>query len=92
MDFEWDELKAAANLRKHGVSFAEAATLFGDPLEMTISDPDHSQGEFRFLSIGRSGTGRMLVVAYTERLLRIRIISARPATPREVEYYESGKP
>lgn len=89
MDFEWDSGKATSNLEKHGVSFSEAATIFGDPLEITIADPDHSQGEFRFISIGRSQASRLLVVAYTERDNHIRIISARPATPREVRHYES---
>lgn len=89
MEFEWDSEKAAANLRKHGVSFSEAVTVFGDPLEVTIADPDHSESEFRFLSIGRSESGRLLVVAYTERDNRIRLISARPATPRENRSYES---
>lgn len=91
MNFEWDETKALANLRKHGVSFAEASTLFGDPLELTIADPDHSHGEFRFLSLGRSHAGRLLVVAYTERDHRIRIISARPATSREIQCHEAGR-
>ena len=89
MDFEWDSEKAASNLQKHDVSFSEAATIFGDPFEVTIADPDHSEGEFRFLSIGRSQSSRLLVVAYTERDNRIRIISARPATPKEVRNYES---
>jgi hypothetical protein len=60
MEFEWDAVKAASNLDKHGVSFAEAMTVFGDPLEAAIPDPDHSLEEFRFLSMGRSGWGRIL--------------------------------
>lgn len=88
MEFEWDLGKADANLKKHGVSFVEAMTLFGDPLEMTIPDPDHSEGEFRFISIGRSEQGRLLVVAYTEREECIRLISAPEATPKERRYYE----
>ena len=89
MEFEWDADKAASNLDKHGVSFAEAMTVFGDPLEITIADPDHSESEFRFLSIGLSALGRLLVVAYTEREGRTRIISARKATSRERKQYES---
>ena len=89
MEFEWDPEKAAANVQKHGVEFAEAMTVFGDPLELTISDPDHSEGECRFLSIGTSTRGRILVVAYTERAGRTRIISARQPTPQERNQYES---
>lgn len=89
MDFEWDDSKAQANELKHGVGFDEASTIFGDPLELTISDPDHSIGEFRFLSIGRSIDGNLLLVSYTERHPnKIRIISARPATKREFKHYE----
>ena len=61
MEFEWDANKAAANARKHGVTFGEATTVFADPLELTISDPDHSHGEYRFLSIGRIAGGQVLV-------------------------------
>ena len=89
MEFEWDASKAQANLGKHGVSFAEAMTAFGDPLEVTIPDPDHSDGESRFLSMARARGGRLLVVAYTEREGRIRLISAREATPKERRKYES---
>lgn len=89
MDFEWDPVKAESNREKHGVSFDEATTIFGDPLEVTIPDPDHSEGEFRFLSLGRSSKDRVLVVAYTEREGRIRLISAREATSRERRKYES---
>jgi len=91
MEFEWDAVKAAANIEKHGVSFAEAMTVFGDPLEVTIPDPDHSLEEFRFVSMGRSAAGRLLAVAYTEREGRIRVISARPVTPAERRGYESGQ-
>ena len=95
MEFEWDLAKAESNIEKHGVSFAEAMTVFGDPLEVTITDPDHSEGEFRFLSLGRSVHARLLVVAYTERDGRVRLISAREAVPRERRKYEwpeqSGK-
>jgi len=89
VEFEWDQNKAEINKRKHGVSFSEATTIFGDPLEVTISDPDHSSGEYRFLSIGRSNSGELLIVSYTERQQnRIRIISARRATRQEQRYYE----
>jgi len=91
MEFEWDAVKAAANLDKHGVSFAEAMTVFGDPLEVTIPDPDHSIEEFRFVSVGRSEADRVLVVAYTEREGRVRLISARAAAPTERRKYESGQ-
>ena len=67
MEFEWDPEKAKANAKKHGVEFGEAMTVFGDPLEVTIADPDHSEDEQRFLSIGTSTAGRLVVVAYTER-------------------------
>lgn len=91
MEFEWDQGKAHRNAEKHGVSFVEAATVFGDPLELAILDPDHSEGEFRFVSIGRSRIGNLLVVSYTERAQnRIRIISARRATKREQGYYEQN--
>ena len=91
MEFEWDIVKADSNIERHGVSFAEAMTVFGDPLEVTIHDPDHSEGEFRLLSLGRSGQGRLLVVAYPEREGRIRLISAREAMPKERRKYESGQ-
>jgi len=87
--FTWDPRKAAANLRKHQVSLEEAATAFGDPLSVTIPDPTHSQGEERFILIGRSERPRLLVVVHlevTETL--IRLISARPATRRERQSYE----
>jgi hypothetical protein len=89
MEFEWDPEKAAANAKKHGVEFSEAMTVFGDPLEVTIADPDHSEGEQRFLSIGASTAGRLLVVAYTERAGRTRIINAREASAQEHKDYES---
>jgi len=93
MEFEWDAGKAASNADKHSVTFAEAMTVFGDPLELTIADPNHSEDEFRYLSIGLSEVGRLLVIAYMEREGRTRIISAREATPRERRHYEStGSP
>jgi uncharacterized DUF497 family protein len=90
VEFEWDAGKAAANLRKHGVDFAEASTVFGDPLEVTIPDPEHAEGESRFLSLGLSSARRLLVVAYTERAGKIRIIHAREAAPRERRTYEAA--
>ncbi|MGA2985029.1 MAG: BrnT family toxin [Terriglobia bacterium] len=91
MEFEWDAKKADSNAAKHGVAFAEAMTVFGDPLELAIADPDHSEEEFRFLSMGQSARGRLLVVAYTEREGRTRIINAREAIPRERRQYESTR-
>ena len=88
LQFVWDREKAAANLRKHGVDFEEAATAFGDPLSITIPDPDHSTGEERWLLIGEGRAGRLLVVAHTERRDEIRLITARPATRRERQTYE----
>ena len=86
--FEWDEDKAKANLRKHGVSFEEAQTVFTDPLAMTIPDPDHSIDEARFIIIGESDKKRILVVAHTERKKKIRLISARKAARAERKKYE----
>ena len=86
--FEWDPKKAEANLSKHGVSFAEAVTAFGDPLSMNMADPDHSEGEERFIVLGMSDRYRLLVVSYTERPPRTRIISARLATRNERRQYE----
>ena len=88
MDFEWDPRKDAANRRKHGVGLREATTVFGDPLAATFPDIDHSLSERRFLTIGASASGRLLVVAHTERGETIRIISARPATRQERRFYE----
>jgi uncharacterized DUF497 family protein len=92
VEFEWDPEKGAANVKKHGVEFAEAMTIFGDPLELTIADPDHSEGEPRFLSIGLSAGSRLLVVAYAERTGRMRIINAREASSQERKNYESTRP
>jgi uncharacterized DUF497 family protein len=89
IEFEWDPDKAVVNQTKHGVTFEEARTIFGDPFELMVGDPDHSEGEFRFLSIGQSLTGKLLVVAYTERQPnKIRIISARTASQAEQRQYE----
>jgi hypothetical protein len=86
--FVWDREKAAANLAKHGVDFEDAITAFDDPLSITILDPDHSQGEERFLLVGHSKAGRLLVIAHTERADEIRLINARAATRRERQKYE----
>ena len=88
--FEWDAAKAQHNIRKHGVSFREAMTAFGDKRSLTISDPLHSIEEDRFLLIGISQLGRLLVISFTERGHRIRIISSRLATPRERHTYETN--
>lgn len=88
LNFEWDEEKAKTNIKKHGISFDEAITVFLDPFSMTISDPNHSVDEQRYISIGSSGQGRVLVVVYTERRSNTRIISCRKATPTERKQYE----
>lgn len=88
LEIEWDPTKAESNQRKHGVSFEEAATVLGDPLSITLEDPDHSEPEPRFLLLGRATTGRLLIVAIAERRETIRLISARPMTPRERRAYE----
>jgi uncharacterized protein len=88
LTFEWNPSKARDNLAKHGVAFEEAATVFGDPLSMTVADPDHAVGEERFLTIGQSHPGRLLVVAHADRADAIRVISARAATRGERKIYE----
>ncbi len=90
MWFEWDETKAARNLVKHGVSFEEAKTVFGDPLSDTFNDPDHSRDEHRFIIIGISERGRMLIVAHTDEHEAIRIVSAREPTRGEIKFYEES--
>jgi uncharacterized DUF497 family protein len=90
MEFEWDEAKAESNDTKHGVSFAEAMTVFADPLSVTGYDPRHDDDENRFLTMGTSVAGRLLVVSHTNRGDRVRIISAREATRRERKDYEDG--
>ena len=87
MAYEWDPAKAAANLHKHGVSFAEAASVFLDPMALTFDDPDHSDDERREITIGVSARQRALFLAHSVRGNRIRIISARKATPQEREHY-----
>jgi len=88
-EFEWDDEKARKNIKKHGVSFEEAATIFNDPKIATISDPDHSETEERFVSLGMSFIQRLLAVIHTERNERIRLISARKATTTERKNYEN---
>lgn len=90
MKFEWDTNKAAANLSKHGISFEEAKTIFGDPLYIDFYDPDHSDEEERYIRMGESQQGRLLIVSYTERGNSIRLISARKTTRAEREVYEEG--
>ncbi len=89
--FEWDERKAKRNAGKHSVSFDEASTVFSDPLALTIYDPVHSNDEDRYITLGESQQGRLLVVVFTDRNERIRIISARVATRRERKEYEKGR-
>ena len=88
MDFEWDPRKAEINLRKHDVSFTEAGTVFGDDLAITVPDPDHSNDEDRYITIGWSKRRRLLMVSHTDRGNRIRIISARELTNAERKEYE----
>ena len=88
--FEWDLTKAVANLRKHGVPFEEAVSVFRDVLARILDDPDHSLSESREIIVGRSDKERLLLVAFVERNDRIRIISARRATPSERKDYEEG--
>lgn len=86
--FEWDTAKAATNIKKHRVTFEEACTVFGDPLAMLMTDPDHSVMEQRYLLLGMSTRRRLLVVAHAERPPRTRLISARRATRKEQRKYE----
>lgn len=88
MRFEWDGQKAGENLKKHGVAFDEAVTVFYDPLSATFDDPDHSRQEQRYITVGLSSQGRILVVAHAETRESIRIISARPATAHERKMHE----
>jgi uncharacterized DUF497 family protein len=90
MEFEWDDTKAEANERKHGVPFAEAMTVFADPLSLTGYDPDHSVDEDRYITMGLSATGRLLIVSHADRGDLVRIISAREATRGERKDYEDG--
>ncbi|HEY9801997.1 MAG TPA: BrnT family toxin [Leptolyngbyaceae cyanobacterium] len=90
MEFEWDESKAAANLKKHGISFEEAKTVFDNPLAVIFDDEAHSMYEQREIIIGHSQENRLLLIAFTERSSSIRIISARLATRKEREDYEQN--
>lgn len=90
LEFEWDSDKAASNVSKHGIWFEEAAPVFGDPLSLTVYDPDHSHDEDRYIPTGTSTDGRLLLVSHTDREDRVRIISARVATRRERMAYENG--
>jgi uncharacterized protein len=87
--FEWDESKARSNVRKHGVSFQEAVTVFDDQMSITLDDPEHSDHERRYVTIGFSKRARLLVVCHVDRPDRIRIINSRTADRRERRYYES---
>jgi uncharacterized DUF497 family protein len=91
MEFEWDMVKAAGNLHKHGVSFQEAASVVGDFLGATVADPDHSVGVDRFITIRLSNRGRLLMVAHAQRLDRVRIISARTLSRGEKRAYEETR-
>jgi uncharacterized DUF497 family protein len=90
LTFEWDPRKARSNLIKHGVGFEEASTVFGDLLSLTIPDPEHSRTEERYVTMGTTFTGKLLVVVHTDRGDNIRIISARRASRRERSSYEKG--
>lgn len=89
LEFEWHASKAAANLRKHGVSFDEASTIFADEKQLAVPDREHSLDEMRWLAIGRSGQNRLLTVCFTERGTKLRLISARTAEPWERREYEA---
>ena len=88
--FEHDPRKAARNLKKHGVSFTEAMTVFDDPLSSTLPDDTHSEDEIRFITVGRSSRQRILFVVYTESISDTRLIGARTATAAEIRQYEEG--
>lgn len=90
LNLEWDDTKAKANFKKHGVSFDEATTVFTDPFSITMPDPDHSIGEARYIELGSSDKSRVLAVAYAERGSNIRIISCRKATSSERKMYNEG--
>ena len=91
MEFEWDDEKAELNFKKHGVGFDEAATVFDDLFNIDFYDPKHSASEHRLLMVGESNKLRLLIVSYTERDDKIRIISARELTAQERRNYEHGK-
>jgi len=91
VEFEWDATKADQNLKKHGIEFVEATTVFADPLSITVQDPDHSEIENRFIIVGYSNRFRPLIVSHIDRDGRIRIISARQLTSAERKDYEEEK-
>jgi uncharacterized DUF497 family protein len=91
LTFEWDLRKARFNFTKHGVGFEEASTVFGDPLSLTIPDPEHSLAERRYITMGRAFNGKLLVVVHTDRGDNIRIISARRASRPERNFYEEAE-
>ena len=90
MDFEWDEAKSEANVRKHGVAFEDAKTVFADTLSVTGYDPKHSDDEDRYITVGQSADGKVLIISHTDRGATIRIISARVTTRAERKDYEDG--
>ena len=91
LEFQWDPIKAASNVSKHGVGFADTATAFADPMSITIPDPLHSQDETRLVLIGRAHSGRLLVVVHVDRGQAIRLISARTATRKERKTHEEDR-
>lgn len=91
LTFEWDKRKELANIRKHGVSFHEASTVFLDPLSMTFFDPDHAEDEDRYITLGMTKNGRLLFVSHADRGDRVRIISAREASKLERNGYEENR-
>ena len=91
MKFDWDPEKDSENVKKHGVEFTEAATVFADPLSITVRDPDHSESEDRFIIVGYSNRFRPLMVSHSDRGGRTRIISARPLTSAERHDYEEER-
>jgi len=91
MRFQWDENKDRSNEKKHGIGFAEASTVFADPFSQTIFDPDHSETEERFLTVGLSHRGKLLVVWHTDRNLEVRIIGSRSADNHETKRYLDGR-
>ena len=90
MEFEWDPSKSEANIKKHGVSFHEASSVFSDPSALTFGDPDHSVGERRFLTFDYSRMNQLLAIVHTERHGKTRIINARRVTRQERKIYEDG--
>jgi uncharacterized DUF497 family protein len=90
LEFEWDKAKATRNIKKHGVSFEQAMTVFADPLSLTIHDPEHSDNQDRYIILGESNRRRLLVVVFTDRDARIRIITASRASRQERKTYEKG--